>query len=473
MRLVLACAVALALAAAGASAAQAEPRYAAPAGEGAACIASQPCLLEEAVTKAKTGDEVIVTAGSYTLSKPLLTPMGVENLDIHGAAGGPMPTIVAATSAAYALEFRAAGGRLSYLAVEDTAATFAWAVKCINGGRVERVRISATGSPSIGLLQGEDCVLRDSVVLAAGSQAQAILATGGSGVHSGLARNVTAVGTGSDSVGITSSYSGGEVVGSYTLDARNVIASGGGWDLRTSGGSFGVGHFQISNSNFETTNLMPGSTISGGANQTAPPLFVDPLGGDYHQAPGSPTIDAGVNDQLGPLDLDGNPRLLGAAPDIGAYEIAGPPAGPATTTTTPAAGVLTSLRVSPRKFHPAKAASVASCFQKYKDSIPGPRCASIEFELSGPGVATLRIERQLPGRRSGGKCRRPTPANTAKPRCARFRTLPGSLRPDGAGGAGRIAFSGWLAGRRLKAGSYRLLGEAGGAVKRAPFRITG
>jgi hypothetical protein len=90
-RLALACAVALALAAAGAAAAQAEQRYAAPVGESTACTSSQPCLLEEAVTKAKPGDEVIVTAGSYTLSKPLQTPMGVENLDIHGAAGGAMP----------------------------------------------------------------------------------------------------------------------------------------------------------------------------------------------------------------------------------------------------------------------------------------------------------------------------------------------------------------------------------------------
>ena len=88
-------------------------------------------------------------------------------------------------------------------------------------------------------------------------------------------------------------------------------------------------------------------------------------------------------------------------------------------------------------------------------------------------MATLKIEQRLPGRRSGGKCRRPTPATAAKPRCARFRALPGSLRLDGAGGADTVTFSGWLGGRRLKAGSYRLLGEAGGAVKSATFRITG
>ena len=49
-------------------------------------------------------------------------------------------------------------------------------------------------------------------------------------------------------------------------------------------------------------------------------MFVDPANGDYREAAGSPTIDAGVTDRSAPLDLDGNARTLGAAPDIGAFE---------------------------------------------------------------------------------------------------------------------------------------------------------
>jgi hypothetical protein len=470
-RLVLVLATVLCLAAASASAAQAEQRYAAPAGEGTMCTEAQPCLLEEAVTKAKTGDEVIVGAGSHTLSKSLQTALGVENLDIHGAAGGAMPTIVASTSSAYALDFRGAGGRLSYLAVEDTAATFAWAVKCLNGGRVERVRISATGNPSIGLLQGEDCMLRDSLIEAEGSNAQAILATGGSGDHVGIARNVTAVGTGPESTGITSSYSGGAVLGSYTLDARNVIASGAGVDLRTGGGDFGVGHFAIFNSNFETTKFLPASTISGSANQTAPPLFVDPLGGDFREAPGSPTIDAGSTDQIGSLDLDGNPRLLGAAPDIGAFELVPPPAGPpaaVAATPTAKAGDLTSLKVVPRKFR-ARSSGGSTGGQIGKSKPPVG--ARVIVSLSAPAELQFTVSRIVAGRRVGSRCVRRTAANAARGKCSIRKPIPGSFALDGVAGESSFVFSGRLAGRALRPGAYLLNGAAGNGRRSAPFTI--
>jgi hypothetical protein len=49
------------------------------------------------------------------------------------------------------------------------------------------------------------------------------------------------------------------------------------------------------------------------------PAFVDPGAGDYHLAPGSAAIDAGV--EAGESsDVDGDPRPFGPAPDIGADE---------------------------------------------------------------------------------------------------------------------------------------------------------
>jgi hypothetical protein len=64
------------------------------------------------------------------------------------------------------------------------------------------------------------------------------------------------------------------------------------------------------------------SSAPGSAhNQTAAPLLVNPAAGDLHQQAGSPTVDAGVDDPAnGTTDPDGNPRTLGFATDIGAFE---------------------------------------------------------------------------------------------------------------------------------------------------------
>ncbi|MCB1069042.1 MAG: right-handed parallel beta-helix repeat-containing protein [Kiritimatiellae bacterium] len=56
---------------------------------------------------------------------------------------------------------------------------------------------------------------------------------------------------------------------------------------------------------------------------TTPPTFVDPDNGNYRLTYPSPLIDAGSYSawMAGFTDLDGTPRTLGAAPDLGAYEM--------------------------------------------------------------------------------------------------------------------------------------------------------
>ncbi len=60
---------------------------------------------------------------------------------------------------------------------------------------------------------------------------------------------------------------------------------------------------------------------NGNGNISVDPEFVDRNGGDYHLSPTSPLIDAGDPTILDGVDIDGEARPAGRAPDIGADEV--------------------------------------------------------------------------------------------------------------------------------------------------------
>jgi hypothetical protein len=246
--------------------------------------------------------------------------------------------------------------------------------------------------------------------------------------------------------------------GTYTLDLRNVIASGEGTDLSSFYGLNGPGNIVVANSNFDSQKAASGTTITdSGGNQTAAPLFVNAAGGDYREAAGSPTINAGTANQLGPLDYDGNPRTSGPAPDIGAFELVEPPAAP---------GQIQSLTVKPKSFRGANIGGAIVSAKKKK----APVGAKVTYSLSAPATAKFTVERKTTGRKVKGKCRKRTAANEAKKKCPLYKQVKGGFTHSGSVGQNSFKFSGRLR-KTLKPGPYRLVGNAGGSVKRAGFKI--
>ena len=74
----------------------------------------------------------------------------------------------------------------------------------------------------------------------------------------------------------------------------------------------------------DSIELDDSSSIDWGpGNIDADPLFVDPNSGDFHLTVDSPCIDAGDPEFMpdkGETDMDGEPRVIGAAVDMGADE---------------------------------------------------------------------------------------------------------------------------------------------------------
>jgi hypothetical protein len=139
--------------------------------------------------------------------------------------------------------------------------------------------------------------------------------TGGGGAAYGVLVNCTVVSNSQTQHGYGG---GGGVLGSV---AKNCII----YYNNSSNGSSNYYYLAFPSTPFLTNCCTFPLPSSGVGNITNAPNFIDLAGGNFHLQTNSPCINAGTNSFTATgTDLDGNPRIVGIAVDMGAYEYQGP-----------------------------------------------------------------------------------------------------------------------------------------------------
>jgi hypothetical protein len=424
-----------------AAASAAAQRYASPVGAGSGCSSATPCSITQAISGAGAGDEVIVNPGDYPLTATLSAPSAMT---IHGVAGQPRPRLhfSGAGQGGLRLYF---GGTLRYMEIDQAAnekALFA------AGASVDQViaKASVTGEPTASIRGG---TIRNSIVVTSATNGTALSTGTGSGeTITSTYRNVTAIATAGGGVPIAASASTGS---SATIHLVNVIAYAGPDALsllaRTDN-SGAQAKITATHTNYQSADSVgsAASLVDGGGNRAEEPAFLNPAAGDYRQAAGAYTIDAGLNDPInGAFDVDGDPRAIGTT-DIGADEFVPattPPATPPPTTPPPS----TSPPTTPPPTTPPSAQPFAGVKLVSTRLTFGGRFITLKLSCPAATVGRCSGRSKLTARRraSSGAARSVTLGR------ASFSIAPGTR--------GKVRVRVARSGRRLLSGVRRLRGR--------------
>jgi len=291
------------------------------------CDSEHPCELRWLAEEFATNDDTIVLApGTYGTAAHPLGVLGIDRaLTLRGEAGRPRPKLYFDSSDDAGIEM--CGGSLVHLEIQNPAGsgfTLGSQPGCKVPGPtpVTINRVAASGGAGCWLTRSGGTI-RNSVCRGSTGSGLYIETSWYSANYA--IRNVTAV--------ASEPYTSGIRVAGYApqnsppirVDIVNTIAMGGAADLALQNAH--QLEVRIGHSNFRTSDVK-GSSVTlvetpQGSNQDAWPKFADAGAGDFRQAAGSPTIDAGVvADANGGFDLDGDKRTIGYSTDIGADEFA-------------------------------------------------------------------------------------------------------------------------------------------------------
>jgi hypothetical protein len=449
-RALLTLVVAVGAAASSVSAASAATqRYASPSGSGTVCSSASPCSVRQAVEDANGGDEVIVSPGDYPMTATL-TDSG-DKITIHGVAGQPRPRLLFSGPGQNGLRLYL-GSTLRYVEIDQASAdNGANALAAYFGAKVDQVIAKAP----IDAVSIQDSTISNSSAVASGTNGRALVTDSGANLSiTSTYRNVTAIATGIGGVPIEAKSS---TTGSATVHLVNVIAySGpGGLSLKASTDNSGAqAKITATHTNYQSSDVVGSGTaiVDGGANRAEEPAFVNAAVGDYRQAAGAYTIDAGLNDPInGALDVDGDPRTIGTT-DIGADEFVAPP-----TATTASAGAVTNTTASPTTQAPSPTPPT--------QAFAGVRLVSSRLAFAhGLVTVTLRCPAGTVGRCSG-RTKLTARHRRAGSRAASTVILGRAPFSIAAGKQGKVKVRVSRSGRRLLSGPRRLRGKDTNAAR--------
>ena len=294
--------------------------------------------IQDAVDAALAGDEIVVTNGTYATggravgTNVLVNRVVVDKPLTVRSVNGPQFTVIRGDFGTRCV-YLTNGASLSGFTLTNGAAD--------SGGGVWCESTSAVVS---------NCVLTGNSAFGGFG-----MRTGGGGASGGTLNNCTLTwnsangpnangGGASDSTlnnctltGNSSDFYGGGACGgtlnNCTLTGNSANGAGGGanacalnhcivyFNTAPTGANYHDWIFGGALMNYCCTTPMP---TNGVGNITNAPLFVNFAGGNLRLQANSPCINAGLNaDAHGPTDLDGNPRIVSGAVDIGAYEFQG------------------------------------------------------------------------------------------------------------------------------------------------------
>ena len=447
------------------------------------------CSLRQAIDKAATTDTINVPPGNYVLT--LGASLGVfKNLSINGA--GARLTSVSANG-------------FKVFVIGDAGVSASLSGMTISGGHQVGTAFLSGGAiqDSADSLILDRVTIRDTIeenTSSGGSRGAGIVVTGTNTAstltitNSTIANNkqISTAGGGNQGAGVFATYVAGVTITNSTIanNSQQNLAGGGSSGAAvemvstpatllnaTIAGNAGGSSLRASNPTGTTPTTLTNTIVAsgGGANCTTPltsgghnletadvcglhaagdKINTDPLLGSLADDGGqtdtmallaaSPAIDAGDPAACPATDQRGVARVGGC--DIGAFEYVPPPPPDITPPS------LSQFAMAPDSFAAAGGSGPSIARKKRKARKTG---SSVSYTVNEAANVTFTVQRQVKGHRKGKKC---VVKRKKGKRCKLFKTLNGSFARSSTAGKNTFKFTGRLGGKRLRPGSYKLIG---------------